>query len=322
MKKERVIWDIAGAVWWARIWRSLLLENLIIGPLYFLIKGHLCACWLLPLVAPIEIWAVRESLILDYKSFAITIRNRSATAERVTADAPASGRVSVRTTIAVWWAQCWRYFAALALTALAVYGPLLIVNLFADIPGFVMVIAHILSFWIGALLISIWATRESLVDDYKSFQLKISPRDIPVKDVSNGSNVSGADSAPRILVIVNDPYITTFVANGLKKAGHMVEVASNGLDGLALATRKPFDVAIIARRLPGSPDGLTVLETLRAQKNSVPVLCLLGEAEADNRDHVLKAGADDCLLKPFSRMELVARVEWLVRRRRDLSPVS
>jgi two-component system, OmpR family, response regulator len=126
----------------------------------------------------------------------------------------------------------------------------------------------------------------------------------------------------RILVVEDDKDVAGFVVRGLKEAGHVVEHAANGRDGLFLAASEAFDAVILDRMLPGGVDGLRLLETLRAQQNTVPVLFLSALADVDERVRGLKAGGDDYLTKPFSFSELLARVEALSRRGKSDSPVT
>jgi len=126
----------------------------------------------------------------------------------------------------------------------------------------------------------------------------------------------------RILVVEDDKDVAGFVVRGLKEAGHNVEHADNGRDGLFLAASEAFDAVILDRMLPGGIDGLRLLETLRAQENSVPVLFLSAMAEVDDRVRGLKAGGDDYLTKPFAFSELLARVEALARRGKADAPVT
>jgi two-component system OmpR family response regulator len=118
----------------------------------------------------------------------------------------------------------------------------------------------------------------------------------------------------RILLVEDDPTVRGFVAKGLKEAGHVVEQADTGKEGLFLAVSETFDCIILDRMLPGGIDGLRLLETLRAQNNATPVLLLSALANVDERVAGLKAGSDDYLTKPFSFAELVARLRALLRR--------
>jgi len=126
----------------------------------------------------------------------------------------------------------------------------------------------------------------------------------------------------RILVVEDDKDVGGFVVRGLREAGHVVELAENGRDGLFLAASEPFDAVILDRMLPGGIDGLRLLETLRAQKSAVPVLILSALADVDERVRGLKAGGDDYLTKPFAFAELLARVEALARRSKGEGPVT
>ena len=126
----------------------------------------------------------------------------------------------------------------------------------------------------------------------------------------------------RFLVVEDDKDVAGFIVRGLREAGHVVEHADNGRDGLFLAASEGFDTVVLDRMLPGGIDGLRLLETLRAQKSTVPVLILSALADVDERVRGLKAGGDDYLTKPFAFAELLARVEALARRGRGGSPVT
>lgn len=124
----------------------------------------------------------------------------------------------------------------------------------------------------------------------------------------------------RILLVEDDPTVRGFVAKGLREAGHVLETADNGKDGLFLAVSDTFDVIILDRMLPGGIDGLRLLETLRAQGNATPVVLLSALSQVDERVAGLKAGGDDYLTKPFAFAELLARVEALSRRAKGDGP--
>jgi two-component system OmpR family response regulator len=126
----------------------------------------------------------------------------------------------------------------------------------------------------------------------------------------------------RILVVEDDKDVAGFIVRGLKEAGHVVEHAASGRDGLFLATSEAFDAIILDRMLPGGIDGLNILELLRGQKNPVPVLILSALAEVDERVRGLRAGGDDYLTKPFAFSELLARIEALYRRGKAEGPVT
>ena len=117
----------------------------------------------------------------------------------------------------------------------------------------------------------------------------------------------------RILIIEDDQEIARYLRKGLSEAGHIVEHADNGRDGLYLATGESFDAIILDRLLP-QMDGLTVLTALRATGASVPVLILSALSQVDDRIKGLRAGGDDYLVKPFALSELLARLEVITRR--------
>ena len=126
----------------------------------------------------------------------------------------------------------------------------------------------------------------------------------------------------RILVVEDDKDVANFVVKGLREAGHVVEHANNGRDGLFLAATENFDAIVLDRMLPGGVDGLRILETLRAQNNHTPAMFLSAMAQVDDRVKGLKAGGDDYMTKPFAFAELLARVEALTRRGKADAPVT
>jgi len=118
----------------------------------------------------------------------------------------------------------------------------------------------------------------------------------------------------RILVVEDDFEAQRYLVQGLKEAGHVVDDAADGEIGLTLALSRPYDMAIIDRMLP-KMDGLKLVEGIREQGNSTPVLFLSALSEVDDRVKGLKAGGDDYLTKPYAFVELLARVDALMRRR-------
>lgn len=124
-----------------------------------------------------------------------------------------------------------------------------------------------------------------------------------------------------ILVIEDDRENADFVQKVLGEAGHKVDVAYDGDNGLALARAGDFDALIIDRMLP-EKDGLTLIREYRDSGGASPALFLSALGEVDHRVEGLKAGADDYLAKPFEPAELAARVEALGRRSSDEAPVT
>ena len=124
-----------------------------------------------------------------------------------------------------------------------------------------------------------------------------------------------------ILVIEDDTDTREFIRSGLEQAGHVVDAASDGREGLLLATTSEYDLLVLDRMLP-EVDGLTVLRTLRASGSEVPVVILSALGEVDQRVEGLRAGGDDYLVKPFAFSELEARVEALMRRTAPQGPAT
>ncbi len=117
----------------------------------------------------------------------------------------------------------------------------------------------------------------------------------------------------RVLLVEDDVKIASFVVKGLKEAGFAVDHAANGEDGLHLALTMSYDTAIIDIMLP-ELDGLGLLKEMRGQGISTPVIILSARRSVDDRIKGLQAGSDDYLTKPFSFVELLARVQALIRR--------
>jgi two-component system, OmpR family, response regulator len=118
----------------------------------------------------------------------------------------------------------------------------------------------------------------------------------------------------RLLLIEDDPEAARFVLKGLREGGYSVEHAADGRDGLFRATEGQYDAIITDRMLPHI-DGLAIVEILRKQGCDTPVLVLSALGNVDDRVRGLRAGGDDYLTKPFAFVELLARVEALLRRK-------
>jgi len=117
----------------------------------------------------------------------------------------------------------------------------------------------------------------------------------------------------RILLIEDDLVVCDFIRKGMEEAGHQIKCVNDGLTGLDYAINEQFDVVVLDLMLP-SVDGLTIIEKMRQQKFSIPVLILSAKRTVDDRVVGLRKGGDDYLTKPFSFSELLARVEALTRR--------
>jgi two-component system OmpR family response regulator len=118
----------------------------------------------------------------------------------------------------------------------------------------------------------------------------------------------------KILVIEDDLEGRNVLVQGLVESGHEAASAPDFPDGLALAETGAFDVLIIDRMLPGG-DGINIITALRAHGIMTPAVFLTALNEVDDRVAGLRAGSDDYIAKPFSFLELLARLEAVIRRR-------
>lgn len=117
----------------------------------------------------------------------------------------------------------------------------------------------------------------------------------------------------RVLVIEDDPVLGRAITKGLTDQGDRCQWSDNGLSGLEMAAREPFDAVVLDLMLPDMP-GLDLLKKLRNEQNDVPVLILTALGSIDDRVTGLNAGADDYLVKPFAFAELSARLDAIRRR--------
>jgi two-component system OmpR family response regulator len=116
-----------------------------------------------------------------------------------------------------------------------------------------------------------------------------------------------------LLVVEDDADVAKFVVTGLREAGHVVEFAANGQDGLSLALSKHFNVIILDRQLPGGMDGADILKTLRSRGVITPALFLSGLGQLSDWVKGLQSGGDDYIVKPASIEEILQRIEALHR---------
>lgn len=119
--------------------------------------------------------------------------------------------------------------------------------------------------------------------------------------------------APHILVIDDDPAVTSVLRRGLYYEGYSVATANSGMDGLAQAREQAPDLVMLDRMMPGL-DGLEVLRRLRAADAQLPILFLTAKDAPTDQVEGLTAGADDYIVKPFLFDVLCAHVQALLRR--------
>jgi len=133
------------------------------------------------------------------------------------------------------------------------------------------------------------------------------------------ASLDGYSLLMRILIIEDDRDAATYLVKAFREAGHVVDVGYDGVTGYDMALEGEYDVVIVDRMLP-KMDGLTLIGSLRSQKNETPVLILSALGQVDDRVKGLRAGGDDYLAKPYAFSELLARVETLARRKPKGAP--
>ena len=140
-----------------------------------------------------------------------------------------------------------------------------------------------------------------------------------ISPLAKGASPSGRPmdepaGAP-VLIVEDERELAEEIRLELQASGYRVELSETVADGLR-AARSGAAVLIIDRMLQGE-DGLSIIETLRAEGNATPALVISALSSVDERINGLKAGGDDYLVKPFDIRELTARVEALLRRGGD-----
>lgn len=170
---------------------------------------------------------------------------------------------------------------------------------------------------------------ESPCYSLKAGRRESSPED-PL-DSSSPSAIAPAQSYPahreskrtqtainRVLIVDDDEILSRFLERILREDGYDVEFACNGADALH-AFQADFDLVILDLNLP-KIDGISVLRQMRPKYPKLPVLVLTGRIRSESAIEALENGADDCLNKPFSYLELLARVRALLRRNTGVLP--
>jgi DNA-binding response OmpR family regulator len=118
----------------------------------------------------------------------------------------------------------------------------------------------------------------------------------------------------KILIIEDDAPLTHVLKHAFEREGHSVEVAFDGDAGVRMVTRSECELLLLDLTLP-RVDGFEVLKRAVECRREIRILVLSGRSRIEDRVRALDEGADDFLLKPFSLMELTARVRAILRRR-------
>lgn len=121
----------------------------------------------------------------------------------------------------------------------------------------------------------------------------------------------------KILVVEDDRIVGQYVKRGLEEQQYHVDLVDDGLEALRLISGGHYDLVVLDLRLPGMT-GIEVLRTIRDRGVTTPILVLTAQDAVDHKVEALRAGADDYVTKPFAFEELLARVEAIARRPRQL----
>jgi DNA-binding response OmpR family regulator len=133
------------------------------------------------------------------------------------------------------------------------------------------------------------------------------------KSVKRKNPSSEVYEVSTILVVEDHEEIAFGLKNNLEFDGHEVAIAGDGQEGLQLLKQRSIDLIILDLMLPGM-SGYDFLETVREGGNSVPVLILSAKGEEIDKVRGFRLGADDYVTKPFGTIELIARIEAILRR--------
>jgi two-component system copper resistance phosphate regulon response regulator CusR len=122
----------------------------------------------------------------------------------------------------------------------------------------------------------------------------------------------------KILIVDDEKEIILFLKSNLNASGFVVDKASSGKKGLSLAENNSYDIIILDLNLPDL-DGFEICKILRTKKIMTPILVLSGNNNTENKIKLLNSGVDDYMTKPFALEELIARVNALLRRPKEIS---
>jgi DNA-binding response OmpR family regulator len=134
------------------------------------------------------------------------------------------------------------------------------------------------------------------------------------KDCAASSLLRSGTGDRKILIVEDDESLASFLGDELRGQGFLVEHLADGESALAaLTARRRYDLLILDLNLP-KLDGVSLIKQVRPVDPKLPILVLTARSRLEDKVIVLETGADDCLTKPFSLIELLARVKALLRR--------
>lgn len=122
----------------------------------------------------------------------------------------------------------------------------------------------------------------------------------------------------KVLVVEDDRSVGQYVKRGLEEQRIQADLVTDGMEALERASQAEYDVVVLDLRLP-SLSGQEILRTLRDRGIDTPILVLTAQDAVESKVQALRTGADDYVTKPFAFEELLARVEALYRRPRDIA---
>jgi len=134
-------------------------------------------------------------------------------------------------------------------------------------------------------------------------------------------NITLNAPSPKILLVEDEIKIAEFVSNGLQKADYLVEHVTDGISGLKSIFKNQYDLVLLDIMLP-KLDGLELLQQLRQDGNTTPVIILSAKVDLDDRLRGFEFGADDYIPKPFYVQELLAKMKVILGRRQAVAPAQ
>ncbi len=140
-------------------------------------------------------------------------------------------------------------------------------------------------------------------------------------DPAGNPGIVASARAGRLLIVEDDEPLARFLGRTLNAQSFLVDLVHDGQTAIEMLNVSPYDLVILDLNLP-KIDGLSLLNQLRPSHPRLPILVLTARSRDEALVTALESGADDCLIKPFSFIELIARVRALMRRNAGFVPIS